>query len=75
MCSGAPVAAMFGLLIGPPLWKWPRGIAKFQEWFDAIGRASAGPVEPAEWKVGMTYVTGIGLTIVGILGAAVCFLL
>ncbi|GAB3684272.1 hypothetical protein GCM10028857_13020 [Salinarchaeum chitinilyticum] len=75
MCSGLPVVAMAGLIVGPPLAKWPRGIAKFTEFFDAIGRAPAGPIEPAEWKVGFTYVLGIGLTIAGVLGAAVCFLL
>lgn len=60
-------AGFFLVLIGLPSAIWPYKVARFDEVTDAIGskRSSTG-VEPADWKVGLTRVTGIGCVLVGL---------
>ena len=43
------------------------GFARFGEQLDAIGsKRRASEVEPAEWKVGLTKVTGVVLALIGV---------
>lgn len=61
--------AVVGLLFGPPLAMWPYKMSRWSEILDAIGRKPAGRVEPAEWKVLLTRVFGIGLAVAGAISA------
>ncbi|WP_460921657.1 hypothetical protein [Salinarchaeum chitinilyticum] len=61
--------AVVGILFGPPLAIWPRKLARWEEVLDAIGRKPAGRVQPADWKVKLTRVFGIGLSIAGAISA------
>lgn len=66
--------AVVGLLFGPLLATWPYKLARWEEILDAIGRKPAGRVEPADWKVLLNRVFGIGLAIAGAI-SAILFLL
>lgn len=66
--------AVVGLLFGPPMAVWPYKMSRLEEIIDAIGRKQAGRVEPAEWKVLLTRVFGIGLTVAGGISALAFFL-
>jgi len=61
----------FMLLFGLPQAIWPYKLARFSEQIDAIGsKTSWDEVEPAEWKVYLTRLIGIGFT-----GFAVIFII
>jgi hypothetical protein len=57
--------AVVGLLFGPLKAIWPYKMSRWSEILDAIGRKPAGRVEPADWKVLLTRLFGIGLAITG----------
>ena len=57
--------AVVGLLFGPLMAVWPYKMARWSEILDAIGRKPAGRVEPADWKVLLTRIFGVGLAIAG----------
>lgn len=61
--------AVVGLLFGPLMAIWPYKMSRWDEIIDAIGRKPAGKVEPADWKVLLTRVFGIGLAIAGAISA------
>ena len=61
--------AVVGMLFGPLLAIWPYRMARWSEILDAIGRKPAGRVEPADWKVLLTRVFGIGLSLAGVVAA------
>jgi hypothetical protein len=61
--------AVVGVLFGPLLAIWPYRMARWSEILDAIGRKPAGRVEPADWKVLLTRVFGIGLSLAGVVAA------
>lgn len=47
---------------------WPYKTARFEEQIDAIGsKRSASEVEPADWKVSLNRIFGIGITVFGLL--------
>jgi hypothetical protein len=54
--------------LGIPFALWPSRIATLYEVVDAIGRRSAGPVEPADWYVALVRAGGIAFLLVGALG-------
>ena len=59
-----PVLAVFLLAIGIPNAVWPYKFAKFEERIDSIGsKRSWSEVEPADWKVALTRVVGIGIAL------------
>ncbi|WP_424014997.1 hypothetical protein ACOZ35_03020 [Halorubrum xinjiangense] len=59
-----PVLAVFLLAIGIPNAVWPYKFAKFEEQVDSIGsKRSWSEVEPADWKVALTRVVGIGIAL------------
>jgi hypothetical protein len=60
--------AVVGLLAGPAMALRPYELARFSEVLDAIGRKPAGRVEPAAWKVTLTRLFGVALSVAG--GAA-----
>ncbi len=61
-----PVLLAFGL----PGALWPYKLSRLQEQFDSIGsRRSWSEVEPADWKVGLTRILGIGMSVIGAIGA------
>lgn len=66
--------AVVGLVFGPLMAVWPYKLARWSEILDAIGRKPAGRVEPAEWKVLLTRLFGIGLVIAGGVSALLFFL-
>jgi len=73
MCSGeAFVWGLLGIVLGPPMVKWPYKLARWQEMWDAIGRKPSGRVEPADWNVALTRIAGIVLTVVGIWSLVWC---
>ena len=47
------------ILIGIPFTLWPYQVTKIYEIVDAIGRSPSGPVEPADWYVTLTRISGI----------------
>lgn len=61
------------LAIGVPFVLWPYQVARAYEIVDAIGRRSAGPVEPADWYVTLTRVGGIVFVVVGVAGVLGAF--
>lgn len=61
--------AVVGLLFGPLMAIWPDKMSRWDEIIDAVGRKPAGKVEPADWKVLLTRVFGIGLAIAGAISA------
>jgi hypothetical protein len=64
-----PELALILSIFGLPSAVWPYKIARFEERLDGIGsRRSWSEIEPADWKVGLTRVIGIGMTIIGVLG-------
>jgi hypothetical protein len=64
-----PVLALIMSIFGLPGAIWPYKIARFEEQLDGIGsRRSWSEIEPADWKVGLTRVIGVGMTIIGVLG-------
>ncbi|WP_435361163.1 hypothetical protein [Haloarchaeobius sp. DFWS5] len=76
MCSSEiAVFAFTGLFWGPPMARWPYKLAKWDEFFDAIGRKSSGSVEPADWKVSLTRWAGIFGTVAGVGFLVFCLLL
>ena len=59
-----PVLAVFLLAVGIPNAVWPYKFAKFEEQVDSIGsKRSWSEVEPADWKVALTRVVGIGIAL------------
>jgi hypothetical protein len=59
------VFGLFFLTVGVAMARWPYTISRWNEIIDAIGRKSAGRVEPADWQVTLTRLLGIALSIVG----------
>jgi hypothetical protein len=41
---------------------------------DAIGRKPAGPVEPADWKVSLSRISGYAMTLLGVVFTGFCLL-
>lgn len=75
MCSTDTIAyGLAGLFVGLPLAYWPYTLARWDEIIDAIGRKSAGRVEPADWKVMLNRYGGAAAAIVGALILLLCFL-
>lgn len=62
------------LVFGVPMALWPNTISRWNEILDAIGRKPAGPVEPADWHVTLTWVGGIALSVVGGILVVLAFL-
>ena len=57
------------LVFGLPGALWPYKIAKFEEQVDSIGsKRDSFDVGPADWKVLITRVLGVLMTVVGVLG-------
>jgi hypothetical protein len=57
------------LVVGVPHAVWPYKLARFKEQMDSIGsKRSWDEVEPADWKVTLTRVLGVGMAGVGLLG-------
>jgi hypothetical protein len=76
MCTENIVVLVIAtLILGPPAAIWPYKLARWSEILDAIGRKPSGRVEPADWKVILTRVFGIGVSIVGIGFLLFCVLL
>lgn len=71
--ASIPGWAVLLVVIGIPLACWPYRVTLLHETIDAIGRRSAGPVEPADWYVSLTRVGGIAFLLVG--GAAIVWAL
>ena len=64
-----PELALILLVFGFPSAIWSYKIARFEEQLDGIGsKRSWSEIEPADWKVGLTRVIGIGMTIIGAFG-------
>lgn len=58
--------ALFLLAVGIPHAIWPYEFARFEERIDSIGsKRSWSEVEPAEWKVTLTRVVGVGMAFLG----------
>jgi hypothetical protein len=58
--------ALFLLGFGIPHAVWPYRLARFEEQLDSIGsKRSWSEVEPADWKVTLTRVIGVGMTFLG----------
>jgi hypothetical protein len=75
MCSGdAFVLGLVGLVFGPPAALWPYQLARWEELVDAIGRKPAGPVEPADWKVSLTRISGYAMALLGVVFTGFCLL-
>lgn len=75
MCTGEiAVFGIVGLIFGPPLAIWPYELARWNEILDAIGRKPSGRVEPADWKVTLYRLMGVGLVVFGVLPFVVCVL-
>ena len=68
MAQIPPPWSIFCIVVGIPLALWPYRMAMIREIFDAIGRRSAGSVEPAEWSVTLTRLIGGAFLIIGIAG-------
>lgn len=67
-----PGIAFVLLLFGLPGAVWPYEMARFEERIDSIGSKRAwSEVEPADWKVALTRVVGVGMVLVGLLGLLV----
>ncbi|WP_435348900.1 hypothetical protein [Haloarchaeobius sp. HRN-SO-5] len=63
-----PIAVIL-VVFGLPGAVWPYKVARFEEQMDSIGsKRSWSEVEPADWKVGLTRVVGIGMSVFGVLG-------
>jgi hypothetical protein len=63
-----PVLGALIIAIGAAGAIWPYEVARFEEQIDAIGsKRSASAVEPAEWKVQLTRVFGVGISLFGVL--------
>ncbi|MFC7073771.1 hypothetical protein ACFQJ7_07810 [Halovenus rubra] len=57
------------LVFGLPAAVWPYKIARFNERLDGIGsRRSWSEIEPADWRIALTRVIGIGMTGIGAIG-------
>jgi hypothetical protein len=63
-----PLWSVLLLIVGSAFVLWPYQITKAHEIVDAIGRRSAGPVEPAEWYVTLTRIGGGMFILIGIVG-------
>lgn len=75
MCSGELLIMGFaGLFFGLPMALWPYKVARWSEIVDAIGRKPSGRVEPADWKVTLTYIIGAVMAIVGGIFFLLCML-
>ncbi|MFC7059380.1 hypothetical protein [Halovenus salina] len=65
---GNPALGMIVITIGAIGAVWPYKTARFEEQIDAIGsKRSASEVEPADWKVSLNRIFGIGITLFGLL--------
>jgi len=63
---GNPLGLLIAL-IGIAQVAKPYGFARFQEQMDAIGsKRRSSEIEPTEWKVQLTRVMGIVLTVIGV---------
>jgi len=64
-----PALAAFLLTFGLPGAIWPYKLAQFEERLDSIGsKRSWSDVEPADWKVVLTRITGVGIALFGVGG-------
>ena len=63
-----PPWSMLLIAMGLPFVIWPDQITKLYELFDAIGRRSSGPVEPADWYVTLVRIGGGIFLVIGIVG-------
>ena len=64
-----PALAAFLLAFGLPGAIWPYKLAQFEERLDSIGsKRSWSDVEPADWKVVLTRITGVGIALFGVGG-------
>ncbi|PSQ15200.1 hypothetical protein BRD02_07095 [Halobacteriales archaeon QS_8_69_73] len=60
--------ALLLVLLGIPGAVFPYRMARFEERMDSIGSKRAwSEVEPAEWKVLLTRVVGVGMSFVGVI--------
>nr|WP_317175813.1 hypothetical protein [Halovivax sp. KZCA124] len=76
VCSSEFIAwGIVGLIFGPPAAIWPYKISRWEEIWDAIGRKPSGRVEPADWKVDLTRVMGVGFSLVGVSFLVFCVVL
>ena len=67
-----PALALFFLGFGIPQAVWPYEAARFEERLDSIGsKRRWSEVEPADWKVTLTRVVGVGMALVGAIGLLV----
>jgi hypothetical protein len=65
-----PVGVLL-LAFGLPSAVWPYKLARFEERWDSIGsKRSWSEVEPADWKVALNRVVGVGMVAAGALLAA-----
>ena len=61
-----PVLAAFLLVFGVPGAIWPYKLSRFEEQMDSIGsKRSWSEVEPADWKVALTRIMGVGMALFG----------
>ncbi len=57
------------LAFGLPGAIWPYEVARFEEQLDSIGsKRSWSEAEPADWKVVLARVVGVGMVVFGVLG-------
>lgn len=64
-----PLLAAILILFGLPGAVWPYGVARFEEMVDSIGsKRSMYDVEPADWKVTITRIVGVGMVLIGLFG-------
>ncbi|WP_135820153.1 hypothetical protein [Halostella litorea] len=64
-----PALAFFLLVFGIPGAIWPYKLARFEEQLDSIGsKRSWDKVEPADWKVSLTRIVGVGMALFGAIG-------
>jgi len=64
-----PPWAVFLVIFGVPPAVWPYRMARFEEQMDSIGsKRRWDEVEPADWKVTLNRMLGVGMSVVGLLG-------
>jgi hypothetical protein len=64
--DGTVVFGVFLIIVGGVNVKFARGMARFSEQLDAIGsKRRWSEVEPAEWKVVLTRISGVVLLVIG----------
>jgi len=64
-----PALGFFLVLFGLPAAIWPYKTAQFEERMDGIGsKRSWSEIEPADWKVALNRIIGIGMLFFGVIG-------